>query len=152
MKKLLLIAMIFVMLMGTGVADAHRLIIVHRINQIEIEAYFGGESACSDAKVSIYTIKDGVEEPYLNGTADVDGKFTFPPKIGYQEYRVVVDSVHLPGHRGDEVINIGVPAARANEDSDGLSQDFLMVISGLGYIVGIAGIAIWYNARKREND
>ncbi|MDY6958257.1 MAG: hypothetical protein SVK08_03780, partial [Halobacteriota archaeon] len=60
MKKLLLIAMIFVMLMGTGVADAHRLIIVHRINQIEIEAYFGGESACSDAKVSIYTIKDGV--------------------------------------------------------------------------------------------
>jgi len=149
MKKFLFITLIIVMLLGTGVAGAHRLIIVHRINEIEIEAYFGGESACRDANVSIYTIKEGMEEPYLNGTADADGKFGFPPKVGYQEYRVVVDSVHLPGHRGDEVINIGVPNTGAHEDSGESMQDYTMVIAGLGYLVGIAGIAIGYNSQKK---
>ncbi len=149
MKKFLFITLIIVMLLGTGIADAHRLIIVHRVSEVEIEAYFGGGSACRDANVSIYTIKDGMEEPYLNGTTDADGKFGFQPKMGYQEYRVVVDSVHLPGHRGDEVINIGAPNTGAHEDSGGAMQDSAMAIAGLGYIVGIAGIAIGYNSQKK---
>ncbi|RCV63830.1 Exo-beta-1,3-glucanase, GH17 family [Methanophagales archaeon] len=79
---------------------AHRLHVVHRISEIEIEAYFGGGTPCRDANVKVYG-KEGFL--YIEGATDDEGKFGFPPKIGMGEYKVVVEA---PGHKAETVINL----------------------------------------------
>ena len=149
MKKVTVIALIIAIFLSVGVASAHRLIIVHRIGEVEIEVYFGGGSACRDANVTVYTIKDGLEDPYLEGITDSDGKFRFSPKVGVNEYKVVVDAVHMPGHRAEETINL----TSINAENAGALKEmptYLRVAAGLGYILGLAGIAIGYKGIKAQ--
>ena len=149
MKKMTVIALIIAIFLSVGVSSAHRIIIVHRIGEVEIEAYFGGGSACRDANVTVYTIKDGLEDPYSEGITDSDGKFRFSPKVGVDEYKVVVDDVHMPGHMAEETINL----TSINVESPGTGEEmptYLRVVAGLGYILGLAGIAIGYKGIKAQ--
>jgi len=40
---------------------------------------------------------------YIEGVTDDEGKFGFPPKIGMDEYKVVVE---VPGHKAETVIHL----------------------------------------------
>ena len=40
---------------------------------------------------------------YIEGVTDDEGKFGFPPKIGMDEYKEVVEA---PGHTAETVINL----------------------------------------------
>ncbi len=151
MKRLSVIFLIIVIFLSVGVASAHRLVIVHRIGEVEIEAYFGGGYACRDANVSVYTITENVEELYTEGITDGAGKFTFSPKVGVYEYKVVVDSVHMPGHRSEEIINIKAIDSESAEGGNEMST-YSMALSGLGYIAGLAGFAIWYKGLKAQKN
>ncbi|HIE31292.1 MAG TPA: hypothetical protein EYP67_02780 [Methanosarcinales archaeon] len=128
-------------------ASAHRVIVQGRVSEIQIKAYFGGGDATpmADADVEIYAIRDGQEELYLTGKADEDGMYYFPPLIGVSEYRAVVEE---SGHKGEEMVNLtgGAGLAEAEQEEEGLP--LTETIAGLGYLAGLAGIAMILAARK----
>lgn len=130
--------------LSISAVSAHRLHIVHKISEIEIESYFGGGSPCRDANVTVY---DNEGNLYLEGVTDDEGKFSFPPKIGMKEYTVVVDAVHMPGHKAETVINLSQEAASAGETEMPL---YTRIIAGFGYLIGLAGAALAYMGWKQK--
>ena len=142
---------LFLVLSCISTVSAHRLHIHHEIGAIEIKTYYGGGNPCRDANVAVYD-KEG--NLYLEGNTDEDGKFSFPPKIGMKEYTVVVDAVHMPGHKAETVINLSQEAASASAGEMELPL-YTRVIAGFGYLIGLAGAAMlymgWKLKRKYKN-
>jgi len=141
--------------LSMSVVSAHRLHIVHKISEIEIEAYFGGGTACRDANVKVY---DKAGNLYMEGVTDGEGKFSFPPKIGMENYTVVVEAVHMPGHREEAVINLSQEAVGTSAGAGGMGTEmplYTRVIAGFGYLLGLAGAAMaymgWKQKKKYEN-
>ncbi len=114
---------------------------------MQVMAYYGGGDPMVDANVEIYTIKNGQEELYLTGKTDVEGLFYFEPEIGVSEYRAVVEAT---GHKGEEFVNLTAGAGVAGTKQEGTGLPISGIISGFGYLLGIAGIAMLLKARKME--
>jgi len=132
--------------LSTSVASAHRMHIESTLSELEIEAYFGGGAPVRDADVKVY---DKSGNLYLEGVTDEEGKFRFPPKIGMEEYEVVVNATHMPGHKGETTINL----SQVSTDADGAGTEmplYTRVIAGFGYLIGIAGFAMAYVYWKRN--
>jgi len=158
MKGKLVFAILAVLLvlscLSISVVSAHRLHIVHKISEIEIESYFGDGTPCRDANVTVYD-KEG--NLYMEGVTDDEGKFSFPPKIGMEKYTVVVDAVHMPGHKAEAVINLTQEAAGISADACGIGTEmplYMSAIAGFGYLIGLAGAAMlfigWKLKKKYE--
>jgi len=152
MKRKLVFAIFAVLLvlscLSISTVSAHRLHIVHKISEIEIESYFGGGSPCRDANVTVY---DNEGNLYLEGVTDDEGKFSFPLKIGMKEYTVVVDAVHMPGHKAETVINLSQEAASAGAGGMGTGMPlYTRAIAGFGYLIGLAGAALAYMGWKQK--
>jgi nickel transport protein len=140
-RILLVLALLLILCMAlVPLASAHRVIVQGQVSEIQIKAYYGGGSAdpMVDADVEIYAVKGDGEELYITGKTDDAGMYYFPPKLGVSEYRVVVDAT---GHRGEETVNQA-------EKEAGLP--ITGIISGFGYLAGLAGIAMLITARKMK--
>jgi nickel transport protein len=118
--------------------------VVHTLSELEIEAYFGGGASVKDGDVKVYDIDGNL---YLEGTTDEEGKFRFPPKVGMEEYKVVVNATHMPGHKGETTINLSQDGAGGAGTEMPL---YTRVIAGFGYLIGIAGFAMAYVYWKRN--
>jgi nickel transport protein len=128
--------------------SAHRMHIVHTLSELEIQAYFGGGTPCSDAQVTVYDKEGNV---YVEGVTDDEGKFRFPPKIGLDEYNVVVEAVHMPGHKAEAVINLSQEAAGVSAGAAGMETEmplYTRAIAGFGYLIGLTGAAMAYMGWK----
>jgi len=134
-------------------ASAHRVIVQGQVSEIQIKAYYGGGAAApmADADVEIYAIKDVQEELYLTGKTDDAGMFYFAPKIGVSEYRVAVEAA---GHKGEETVNLaegaGITEAEQAEAEKEAGLPVTGIITGFGYLAGLAGIAMIITARKMK--
>ncbi|MBA1343021.1 MAG: hypothetical protein C5S52_05425 [ANME-2 cluster archaeon] len=134
-------------------ASAHRVIVQGQVSEIQIKAYYGGGAATpmADGDVEIYAIKDGQEELYLTGKTDDAGMFYFAPKIGVSEYRVAVEAT---GHKGEETVNLaegaGITEAEQAEAEKEAGLPVTGIITGFGYLAGLAGIAMIITARKMK--
>ena len=148
-----LVFAIFAMLLvlsclSISAVSAHRMHIVHKLSEIEIEAYFGGGTPVRDANVNVYDKEGNI---YMEGVTDEEGKFSFPPKIGLEEYKVVVEAVHMPGHKAETVINISQEAVGAS--AGGMETEmplYTRTIAGFGYLIGLAGAAMAYMGLKMK--
>ena len=138
--------LIVISCLSMNVVSAHRLHVVHKISELEIEAYFAGGSPCRDAEV---TVCDNEGNLYMNGVTNEEGKFGFPPKIGIAEYIVVVNATHMPGHRGEATIKLSQNVAEAGGTGAEL-QLYSRIIAGFGYLIGIAGVAMAYMGWKQK--
>ena len=149
-RSLLVLALILILCMALicPPASAHRVIVQGQVSEIQIKAYYGGGSAdpMVDANVEIYAIKDGQEELYLTGKADADGMFYFAPKIGVSEYRAVVEAT---GHKGEETVNLAEGAGITEAEKEA-GLPITGIITGFGYLAGLAGIAMIITARKMK--
>lgn len=125
-------------------ASAHRVHVMCQVDSIQVRAWYGGGDPMTDAKVEIYTIRNGEEKPYLTGSTDEEGFFYFAPKLGVSEYKVVASAEG--GHRGEEIINL----------ESGVGQEepeiplAMRIIAGFGYLTGLAGIGMVMSARKKQ--
>ncbi len=129
----------------TSIASAHRMHIVHTLSEIEVYAYFGGGTPVRDADVKVYE-KGG--NLYMEGVTDDMGKYRFAPKIGMNEYRVVVNATHMPGHKGEAEINLSQEGAGARAGTE--LPLYTRAIAGFGYLIGIAGAAMAYKGWKQK--
>ncbi len=132
--------------LSISVASTHRMHVVHTLSELEIEAYFAGGALVQDGDVKVYD-KNG--NLYIEGVTDEEGKFRFTPKIGMDEYEVVVEATHMPGHRGETTINL------SQEGAGGMGTElplYSRIIAGFGYLIGIAGFAMAYTCWKQKKN
>lgn len=127
------------------VASAHRVYLLEQINEVQIKSWYGGGTAMADADVEIYSIKDGQEELYLEGKTDSEGMFYFTPKLGVSKYRAVVSAT---GHSTDKVIDF----AGGMQQEEAELPLAMRIFAGFGYLIGLAGIAMYLAARKLKNE
>jgi len=144
MKRIFIFSIILVLCLSTSV-EAHRLHIIYKISEIEIQAYYAGGTPCRDANVKVY---DSNGNLYIEGVTDDEGKFRFPPKTGVKEYKVVVEAVHMPGHKAETMINLTQETTTINTEIE--MPLYSKVIAGFGYLSGLAGIAMIYAGWKMK--
>ncbi|CAD7768833.1 hypothetical protein AIOGIFDO_00440 [Candidatus Methanoperedenaceae archaeon GB37] len=146
----LILVLLFLFLSSAGGVSAHRLHIHHQIGAIEIKAYYGGGTPCRDANVTIY---DDEGNLYMEGVTDESGEFSFPPKIGVDEYRVVVESTHMVGHRGETTINMSSSGGGGAGAAGGAGEEmplYVRIAAGLGYLLALGGAAAAYSGWKMK--
>jgi len=113
------------------------------------------------AETYVEVVRHGENQPLLTGKTDSNGYFHLPLKTDSNiALKVVVEGEE--GHRATVVADhITAKPSSANQTSDEslllLRGDIAQlrdkiylhdILGGIGYIVGIAGIAVWLKARK----
>ncbi len=136
MRKLI-IALTIILILAIPV-NAHRMYVNYKVSEIEVYAWYGGGAKVVDGDVKVYR-SDGTL--YIEGKTDENGTFRFKPEIG-ESYRVVVESM---GHKAECYVNLSSAQVVVKEE-----PVYLKVISGLGYLIGLTGIASLYIARRKR--
>ncbi|ADB57485.1 DUF4249 domain-containing protein [Archaeoglobus profundus] len=131
------VALIVILILAVPV-NAHRMHVNYKVSEVEVYAWYGGGAKVVDGVVKVYR-SDGTL--YVEGKTDENGTFRFKPEIG-ESYRVVVESM---GHRAECDVNLTSAQVVVKEE-----PIHLKVISGLGYLAGLAGIASLYIARRKR--
>lgn len=138
MKYLIAAILIFITL-SPFVVSGHALVIEYGVESVYVEAYYGGITPIpvQYADVEVF-YPDG--RLYIEGKTDENGMFAFDP-LHKNEWQVVVEST---GHKEDKIINLSAAGGMKCETSL-----YFRVLSGLGYLLGILGISLWYTNFKK---
>ncbi|MBF0751700.1 MULTISPECIES: carboxypeptidase regulatory-like domain-containing protein [unclassified Pasteurella] len=121
-----------------------------------------GKSYYSDltpaAETYLEVFRSGMEEPILNAKTDTKGEFRLAvPNMTDSVLKVVVEGEE--GHRASVVADRTSPVNNQTADLMLLRADIAQlkdkiywhdILGGIGYIVGIAGLIAWLNARKMK--
>ncbi|APH38756.1 carboxypeptidase-like regulatory domain-containing protein [Methanohalophilus halophilus] len=149
--NLLMLALILAML-TTPAVSGHRVYLMHQVNEVEVKAWYGGGDPIANADITIYAIKDGEEEIYIEDVTDEDGMYYFSPKLGVDEYRIIVSQM---GHQDEIEIDLkgeGKSAEENNSTDDTELPLTANIVAGIGYIMGFAGIGLYARARKMQKE
>lgn len=116
---------------------------------IECYAEFEGGKACADGDVKVFREEGGVWRPLpeFSGKTDGDGRYRFGP-VGVGRYKVVVERI---GHRAEGIIEVGGEGVEKRAEVPLIFRVFM----GIGYLLGIGGIAFWikgYRERRSGKD
>lgn len=125
-------------------ADAHSAGLNIQAGQMDLRITFDGGFSAGNADVKIYK-EDGTL--YLQGRADKDGRFRFEPEGTAKNWLIVAEH---SGHKGQSVYS-----NESKKSGTGLPAGlplYLIIGAGLGYLVGLAGIALGYKGLKAERD
>ncbi len=125
-----------------GTVSAHRINVDVTSQEVEIEAYYGDGTPVRNADVTVYLPNGDV---YLTNKTDDDGRFSFEVKNVDAEYLVI--EVEQTGHKAE--VTLGTAAGSTAEEV----PPYQAAIAGLGYLLGLAGIATLYatwRMRKKE--
>lgn len=137
-----LAALLLLLLVGAALfpappdAGAHSVGLVVKAGGMDLTVTFGGGFPAGNADVKVYR-EDGTL--CLQGRADSEGRFRFEPKEWGKKWVIVAEH---SGHTGQSVFS------GAGEKS-GMGLPLPLTIgAGLGYLVGLAGIALGYRGLK----
>jgi len=117
-------------------------------DEVQIKAWYEGGAPMAEAETTIYKIEDGEKEVYLEGTTDADGFFTFEPEYKVTQYSIKVEQV---GHRAKMDLDLEGGVSSGTSSGDDLPL-FVKIFAGFGYLVGLAGVAMIYSARKMTKE
>jgi nickel transport protein len=127
-----------------GTVSAHRIYVDVTSQDVEIEAYYGDGTPVRNGDVTVYLPNGDV---YLTNKTDDDGRFSFEVKNVDAEYLVI--EVEQTGHKAE--VTLGTAAVSSGEEV----PPYQAAIAGLGYLLGLAGIATLYatwRLKKREGE
>lgn len=141
MKSGLILAVFVIVALSPALVSGHALVVDYGIESVYIEAYYGGiiTTPVQDGDVEVF-YPDG--KLYVEGKTDENGMFSFDPKFG-KDWLVVVEST---GHRNEKMVNLTAAAAGGAGSEMPL---YLKVFAGLGYILGMLGLFLWYKSFKQ---
>lgn len=133
------------------VAIAHGVIIQHQATTaIEITASFDNGEPMRQAQVLVYT-PDDPAEPWLKGTTDDRGQFTFTPTADQPGNWEV--TVRQAGHGDVAIIPVGEDAIAAAGDNTAVSTAELSPLQQgimMGSVIwGFVGTALFFSRGKR---
>jgi nickel transport protein len=128
---------------STTTVLAHGAKIEYTINMVvEIMAAYDSGEPMADAQVTVYAPTD-LETPWLTGTTDDEGRFTFAPD---SEIAGTWDvQVRQAGH-GD-IVHIAIGEGVASTGSTGFTT-LQIVLMSASVIWGFVGTALYFSRRK----
>lgn len=113
------------------------------ISTVHVNANFDTGEPMSEAQITIYAPNDP-QTPWLQGIADVDGKFTFDPDPEITgDYNVQIRSA---GH--GEMVTI--PVGGGTGSSISTQSTLQQLIMAAAVIWGFIGTALYFSARKKD--
>lgn len=130
-------------------AAAHGTYMSSSLSGVEVKAWYTGGDPMADSLYEVYKITDdgnGGEnaELYLTGRTDDAGMLTFRPEKGVDIYRVkVIEGEHV----ASKLIDL---SASGVESGDAYEPSVLTIVGGLGWIVGLCGIALFILSKKQK--
>ncbi len=107
---------------------------------IVVKAYYEGDTPMGYAEYQIFNTAN--DEILYEGEADENGILSFSPVEGVEEYKVVVDQF---GHQGEAIVT---STGESTENAE--LPLFMRIFAGFGYLLGFAGIAMIYTAKKHQ--
>lgn len=122
-------------------------------NSVSTHSYYQGGDPMANCDVIVETLDaSGKATEYLKDKTDANGNYTFELKSGVSSYRVkVVEGEHAVSKK----IDVDAPSGSGSGSSGSGSLIFgtegpslFTIGAGLGWIVGIAGIIMYLQARK----
>jgi nickel transport protein len=148
MKKVTILAMavfvgvlLFGLFMPPAPAMAHNMFLTYNTKEIEVVVEFEGGGVAQEAKVTVY---NPVGEVYIEGITDEKGIFSFAP--GEMEGTWKISAEHS-GHKKTVLME----GADVQQSGGGLEMPlYTRIIAGFGYLLGIAGIALFIMSRKTQ--
>ncbi len=147
-KRLVPILGLLTSVMVAPVVWAHGVVVDYRIgSDIEIEATYDSGAPVANAQVEVYA-PDAPTRPWLTGTADPDGHFSFTPPPDHSGTWQI--RVRQAGH--GTVLNVPVASNRKNSVQTASSQETSPIQRRVMSIVVIGGFiltAIFFSTRKR---
>ncbi|MDV0445600.1 hypothetical protein MmiAt1_11860 [Methanimicrococcus sp. At1] len=125
-------------------------------NQVQIHAYYQGNDPMANCDITVETIDSaGNAAAYITDKTDANGNYTFDVKSGITSYRIkVVEGEHAISKKIDVASGSGGVESEVGWWGKlmGTEGPSLFTIgAGLGWIVGIAGIIMYLQARKLKN-
>lgn len=135
--RALLAALAVLVLLFAGTADAHRMLLGYKVNELQLKAMYDDGTPAQG--VDIEVLKDG--KAIQNGTTGDKGEFLFRPQDNYDLGDLTFVG-NAAGHRAQLSLNLG------SEKADPEMPLAARAAAGIGYLLGICGIAMIYTARK----
>jgi len=129
------VLLLFLLLMASDISNAHRLMMGYRVNELQIKAIYDDGTPAQGIEVEVFS--DG--KRVAGGTTDENGDFKFQPREDLGEITFISSSA---GHRAELSLNIA-----QKKPAEELSLPF-RAAAGLGYLLGIAGLAMIYLSKK----
>lgn len=147
-----LIPMTCLMLMGlVGRVHAHGVEIEYQSTQaLDIQATYDTGEPMKNAQVSVYA--PGKDTPWLTGTTNDQGRFTFAPDTSQPGNWEV--KVRLAGHGGILAIPVAANQGGANQGGTAIAQKHTgytplqQGVMTLSVIWGLVGTALFFARRK----
>ncbi|MDV0447332.1 hypothetical protein MsAg5_12170 [Methanosarcinaceae archaeon Ag5] len=145
----LLVLFSLMLTMLAAPAAAHGTYMTLEPNGVKVQAWYQGNEPMANCDYQVYAISvsNGTETEslYLTGKTDDNGTAVFDIKPGVNIYRVKVISGE---HAAERRIDLAAGSSGAAGDHSHVS--WFNVFAGLGYIVGIAGILMYFMSRKQK--
>ncbi|MGM0771948.1 MAG: carboxypeptidase-like regulatory domain-containing protein [Halobacteriota archaeon] len=129
----------------TPAVSAHRVYAQEQVTEVQIRSWYGGGDPMPNADINIYSIKNGEEELYITDVTNEEGIYYFEPKLGVVEYRVIVSQ---NGHQKEITFNVAGSEGPSSEQAE--LPLAASIIAGFGYLAGLAGIGMYFSARKKR--
>lgn len=124
------------LLLSAGTADAHRMLLGYKVNELQLKAMYDDGTPAQGAEVVVH--KDG--QMIYNGTTNDEGELLFHPEDDLGTLTFISSAA---GHRAQLSLNI------EQEKTDAEMPLAARVAAGLGYLLGVAGISMIYVTRKK---
>ncbi|NPV62432.1 MAG: Ig-like domain-containing protein [Methanotrichaceae archaeon] len=126
---------LFLFLLACDVSDAHRMMMGYKVNELQVTALYDDGTPAQGAEIEVQSDGKTVAE----GVTDENGTYTFTPDSGTGEVTFISQST---GHRAELTLNL-----EQKRQEDEVSMPW-RAAAGLGYLLGIAGLAMIYVSRK----
>lgn len=128
---------LLLLLAACGVSDGHRMMMGYQVNELQVTVLYDDGTPAQGANIQVLDMGKSIAQ----GVTDEMGAYTIRPNKGMREITAVSYSA---GHRTELTLNL---AQKRQEEEISLP---LRVAAGLGYLLGITGIAMIYLSRKRK--
>ena len=127
--------LIVVLTLACSTSDAHRMMLGYNVKEVQVTALYDDGTPAQG--VDIYAMSNG--KSVAQGVTDEHGAYTFKLENSTGELEFVSSSA---GHRTELSLDL---AEKKQQDEITLP---LRVAAGLGYLLGVAGLAMIYLSRK----
>jgi len=135
-RSIILIAMI-ALLFCAGLAGAHRMMMGYRVNDVQVTALYDDGTPAGGATIDV--MSDG--KSIARGVTDGRGIYDFRPENHSGDIEFIASSA---GHRTELSLDL-----EQKKQTDEISLP-MRVASGLGYLLGLSGLAMIYVSRRAQ--
>lgn len=131
------ILILLLLLLAGGTSEGHRMMMGYQVNELQVTALYDDGTPAQGVEIEVQSDGKTIE----TGVTDEKGAYIVRPEKGVGDLSFVSYST---GHRGELTLDLS-----QKEAVEEVSRP-LRAACGLGYLLGIAGLAMIYLSRKKN--